>query len=137
VVLKSMFDGPGMFTAKRPPMHLVIVLDTSGSMGARFRESAGEQSGKAMSKIEVAKESIVGLLHTLQPDDSIAVVAFNDQAEVVVPLTQIKQVDVQDARERLARVRAYGGTSLAEGAHASWCACFACEHIVTHKNPAC
>jgi len=57
----------------RPPVDVAFVLDRSGSM-------AGE-------KIALARDAILQGIAMLRPADRFAVVAYDDQIDVVVPLT--------------------------------------------------
>jgi hypothetical protein len=92
VSLRSKFDGSGMINYQRQPMKVhtdatqqllfvesiaytcysvaqcVCVLDVSGSMGARFRETRGGCTVRGASKIEMAKKSITNLIDSLLPD---------------------------------------------------------------------
>jgi len=56
----------------RTPLNLALVLDTSGSMGDA-------------DKMAYLKKSLDVFLHSLQSDDIVAIVIYNDDAEVLQP----------------------------------------------------
>ena len=71
----------------RIPVNLAFVLDRSGSM-------AGD-------KIEKAREAAVQGIRALWPEDRFAVVAYDQQVDVVVPTTLATaeaKADAEDAR---------------------------------------
>lgn len=82
------------------PVSLVVVLDRSGSM-------SGE-------KIEAARASIVQLLGEMADDDRLAVVAYDDDAELVQPLAPARVLR-RSLPERIGRLVARGGTDIPAG----------------------
>ena len=94
----------GVFEQKTGAL-VVIVLDTSASMGADRR-------------IAAARGAILGLLtDAYQRRDRVALVAFGgDRAEVVLRPT----ASVEIARARIQELRAGGATPLAEGIECAW-----------------
>jgi len=82
------------------PLALGIVLDTSGSMeGEKLREA----------KIAVKK-----LVHDMKDDDEIAFVHYSDTAEVVQPLTAVREVRAR-LGARIDALTADGGTAIPLG----------------------
>ncbi len=59
---------------ERNPIHLCLIIDRSTSMG-------GE-------RMDMVKKNLAHLIHWLQPDDVVSVVAFSDRAEVIIPPTE-------------------------------------------------
>ncbi|MDQ8197006.1 VWA domain-containing protein [Pelagicoccus enzymogenes] len=83
----------------RPPLNLAIVLDRSGSMG-------GE-------KIEMAKRAVRRAFQTLQPNDYVSIVAYNNTARTLLPLTQVRHI--HNPRAYIDRLHADGGTAIYAG----------------------
>ena len=84
---------------KRLPLNLCLVVDRSTSMqGAR---------------LEHVKQAAHQIIDELHDDDALAVVTFNDRAEVVLPsMTSIKRIQ---AKARVASIIASGGTEILQG----------------------
>lgn len=91
----SKFDGNGLRKCGgRPPVQLVFLLDVSGSMNSRFytrsskqmRKKGGEESSdeatRNMTKLDAAKEALLGLLENMQEGDSFGLVSFDTRAYV-------------------------------------------------------
>jgi Ca-activated chloride channel homolog len=83
----------------RPPAAVQVVLDRSGSMG-------GE-------RLEAAQRALLALVDRLDPRDRVGVVAFDDEALVVVPAGPA--TDKPAARQAIAAMGPGGTTNLSAG----------------------
>ena len=86
--------------AERPSVNLTLVVDRSGSMGEGNR-------------IGLVKDSLALLAGSLRPDDTVSVVGFDDQVELLLPPTPVSEnervlASVDDLYPR-------GSTNLADG----------------------
>ena len=85
------------FATERVPLSLVVALDTSSSMnGERF---------------EYARDAVRRLVETLQSEDEVSVVGFDDRPYVISPWSSSPETAVQDLSDA-APVRAGGYTAL-------------------------
>jgi Ca-activated chloride channel family protein len=89
-------------TVKIPSLAVTYVLDRSGSMGSK---SQGEE------KIDIAKKATMTTTSLLNSLDRIGVLAFDDEANWVVPLTEIG--NRRPIADRLRSLGAGGSTDLA------------------------
>lgn len=80
---------------------LVLVIDTSGSMG-------GGLSGTA--KIDMAKEAAIRAMEMLGPSDQLGIVAFEDTPRWVVETQYV--TNPRDAEAQIASMAPGGGTSI-------------------------
>ena len=86
--------------ATRRPVHLSVVMDTSGSMAAR---------GK-MTHARAAAQELVGLLG---PEDTFSLITFDDRAEVRIPSRTV--TDPSTLKRRIGQIHTGGGTNLFDG----------------------
>ena len=92
---------------------LAIALDRSGSM-------KGE-------KIALAKEAIFQCLDAMDDRDQFAIVAYDDEIDVVHPISSASKDNVRMAKSAVESIRARGQTDIAQG----WLR--ACEQIGDHS----
>ena len=86
--------------APRPPLHLALVIDRSGSMNGR--------------PLDEAKRCARHIVDSLAPGDRAAIVAFDDEVERVAPLTP--GADKLTLAAALAAIESGGTTDL----HGGW-----------------
>jgi Ca-activated chloride channel family protein len=84
---------------QRLPLNLCLVIDRSTSM-----------QGARLDNVKLAAHQIIDELHD---DDSMAVVTFNDRAEVVLPNS--RGIERKRAKSRVSSIWASGGTEILKG----------------------
>lgn len=92
---------PAPDSGPRPPAAVQIVLDRSGSMGH--------------GRLEAAKDAITALVDRLDPGDSLGVVAFDDDVQMVLPARTLSTPNRQAAKAAVARLVTGGMTNLSGG----------------------
>ena len=83
-----------------PRLSLVILLDTSGSMGGAV--ATGE------TKLDVVKSAALSAIETLNPFDQVGLLAFNADWQWAVPMTEAGDTDT--IMKQLASLATGGGT---------------------------
>ncbi len=106
---------------QRKKLNLVIVLDVSGSMSSQFNTYHYDNSRSfpnlddKKSKMQLANESVVGLLDHLTDDDNFGVVLFDNHAQVAKPLENMGFTDKERLAENILQIYPVGGTNMESG----------------------
>ncbi len=85
--------------SRRTPLNLAVVLDRSGSMTG--------------AKLEKTKQAAMQLVDRLAPNDVFSLIAFNNQAKVLVSAQKVS--DKELLKEKIQNIQADGGTALYAG----------------------
>jgi Ca-activated chloride channel family protein len=85
---------------KRPPLNIVATIDTSGSMSG--------------SKLRYAKESLTTLVQHLGPDDTLAMIEFNNRPTTIFEPRKMNGAAKSGAQAAINKLRATGGTGFVE-----------------------
>ncbi len=89
---------------RRPSLAIVYIIDHSGSMG--------EASGGVV-KVELAKEAAARSVEMLFPSDRVGVIAFDDTASWVVPMTDMYSPEL--VVSAIGSIQPAGGTDILAG----------------------
>lgn len=84
---------------RKLPLNLCLILDHSGSMKG--------------TPLNTVKEAAKELIKSLQPEDRLSVVAFDHQAEIIVPCQQV--TDTAAIFAKIDKLNAAGGTAIDAG----------------------
>jgi Ca-activated chloride channel family protein len=113
----SVFDGKNY----RNRMNLIVVLDISGSMSATFStrssnvESRGVSQQKSKTKIEVAVDVLQEIVKIMKPNERLGIVLFDDKSQILQPIREMKNIDLETLQEKISEVRSRGGTNMELG----------------------
>ena len=86
-------------TFKRSPVHLVAVIDKSGSMSGQ--------------PLELVKESLLKVLSQLNPDDELSIVLYGDRSHVYMQPTSVR--DRPAIARQIQGIASAGSTNMEEG----------------------
>ncbi len=104
IVVRLRLGAKALREARRPPINVGLVIDTSGSM-----------EGDAIRDTRAAS---LALVDSLSEGDRLAVVSFGSDTEVLVPSTVLDKASIARIKKQLASLAARGTTDLAGGLRA-------------------
>lgn len=110
---------------ERKKLNLVVVLDVSGSMNSQFNDYYYDRFGNKVeleeeeredkSKMQIASESLAGLIDHLEPEDRLGVVLYNDQGKIAKPLRKVEETRMDKIKDHILEISAGGGTQMSAG----------------------
>ncbi|NMB90707.1 MAG: VWA domain-containing protein, partial [Chloroflexi bacterium] len=92
---------------RRPTLAMVFIIDHSGSMAT---------TSSGATKLELAKEAAIRSVSLLYPTDRVGVIAFDESAAWVVPMTELS--DPASVQNAIAGIGVAGGTDILAGLQA-------------------
>lgn len=113
-VMVEILTHPG---SKRTPSDICCVVDVSGSMGseAMLKTEAGDMSGHGLSVLDVVKHGLNTIIHNLEENDRLALVAYSNDATVIFDLIEMTPGGRQTTEGRLENLSPSGMTNLWDG----------------------
>lgn len=99
IALKTSNTAPaGYQKSEPPPVNYIFVIDTSSSM-------EGE-------KLDAVKDSIEEIFKSLNKDDVIGIIEFNEQPKTVLKATPVRKIDINKFSRIISGITADGGTDI-------------------------
>lgn len=92
----------------------INVIDVSGSMKDPAMDQTKE-GGFAYSRLDLVKFSLDNIIANCDEDDYFALVAFSNDANVILPITQMTEQNKKISKDRINEQIANGGTNLWSG----------------------
>eukprot|EP00927_Polykrikos_kofoidii_P023330 TRINITY_DN21530_c0_g1_i1.p1 TRINITY_DN21530_c0_g1~~TRINITY_DN21530_c0_g1_i1.p1 ORF type:complete len:759 (+),score=83.32 TRINITY_DN21530_c0_g1_i1:78-2279(+) len=103
-------------TMERHATDLCCVVDISGSMGNLVTyDTDGVERSDGLTTLDVVKHAVKTVMHMLTENDRLALVVFDDKAEIVFPLTAMTEVGRKDCMQLSDQLAPRGQTNLWEG----------------------
>lgn len=98
------------------PTLFIDVLDISGSMGGASVDISTNTSDAArFSRADLVRHSVATQIELLRPQDKLALVLFDNNAEVALPPTQMTAIGRTAAKSCLPQITPRGGTNIWTG----------------------
>lgn len=109
--LKSKCDGE----PRGPkPIDVAILLDTSGSMGNTVGGDPNNPESR-MTRLALCKVALKKLINNLRPNDRIGLAEFKTKANILFPVTYVKDVEKEVTFAAIDTLNAGGGTTVPAG----------------------
>jgi len=105
---------------KRKKLNIVVVLDISGSMSSQFNryyyDKVGAKNSKdTLSKMQIANQSLIGMIDHLRDEDRLGVVLFDNNSYEAKPLRLIKDTNIEATKKHIKELKSRGGTNWSAG----------------------
>jgi uncharacterized protein YegL len=106
-------NSPDMTIDERIPSDIVLVVDTSGSMGSDASIQGAESSGLSM--LDIVKHAVKTVIKTLGSKDRLALVSYSNHASVAFELMTMTEENKIIANDLLDSLHHDGMTNLWDG----------------------
>lgn len=108
---------------QRKKLNIVVVMDISGSMSSGFNDYyyGGQTAflkdviGDNRSKMQIANESLNGLIDELKPEDKLGIVLFDNSSYLAKPVSMVGETDIDKLKEHILSIEPQGGTNFEAG----------------------
>lgn len=106
-------------TGPRTPLHIVAVVDVSGSMGteAVSKNKSGQDESQGLNLLDIVKHAVRTVIHTLGPNDLLSVVAYHTNAAVTFEGMQMTPNGQKQAVKKLEELCPLNSTNIWDGLH--------------------
>mmetsp|Transcript_16662 Transcript_16662/g.27621 ORF Transcript_16662/g.27621 Transcript_16662/m.27621 type:complete len:734 (-) Transcript_16662:218-2419(-) len=94
------------------PASIICVIDVSGSMSSAATMHNDKEGSGGLSLLDIVKHATRTVIETLAPQDRLAVIAYDNAAQLVIPLTCMTSENKQKAWKAVDNLCPGGGTNL-------------------------
>ncbi len=103
------------------PTLFIDCLDTSGSMGSSSVDSTQSTTDAAsFSRADLVQHSVATQIELLRPYDELAIIRFDDNAEILLEPTKMTPVGRGKAKLCIPQIKPRGGTNIWAGLHKAY-----------------
>jgi len=102
---------------KRLPVNICCVVDTSGSMqlSATIKDDKGKEESTGITVLQLVKHAIKTIIHCLDKEDYLSIVAYSSKAKVVTKLMPMTESNRKKTLKELDKLEPDGQTNLWDG----------------------
>lgn len=103
----------------RAPLHIVAVVDVSGSMGteAVSKNAQGQDESQGLNLLDIVKHAVRTVIHLLGPNDMLSLVAYHTNASVTFEGMMMTPKGQTDAEKQLDSLCPLNSTNIWDGLH--------------------
>ena len=101
----------------RAPIHVCLVIDVSGSMAteATMKGADGQVESHGFSLLDIVKQAAHAVRVTLTDIDTLSIVKYSSNAEIVLPQTQMDDIGKNQAEKSIKDLHTEGQTNIWDG----------------------
>jgi Hint-domain/VWA / Hh protein intein-like/von Willebrand factor type A domain len=118
-------EGDGLIVSVTPPRgvarvpcDVVLIIDVSGSMGAKAPapdNAKGETEVDGLTVLDLTKQAARAIVETMDDNDRLGIVTFTDDATIVMELTPMTKANKSEAWGKIKTIRPLGLTNMWHG----------------------
>lgn len=97
------------------PASIICVIDVSYSMSSAATMYSDAEGSAGLSLLDIVKHATRTVIDTLSPKDRFGVIAYSNEANVILPLTYMTQQNKVKAWKHVTKLTPRGGTNLWDG----------------------
>ena len=103
--------------AQRLPVHIICVVDVSGSMNTEvtIKTSEGIIERNGLSRLDLVKHALNTIVYSLNENDYISIIKFSATASVVIKNTKLNQVGKAITFQHIKNLHPDGSTNIWDG----------------------
>ena len=101
----------------RTPLHIILLIDTSGSMGTEAQN--GDQESQGLTILDIVKHACKTIIKLMSTQDKVSIVSFNSNANCVFELTTMDENGKTNAEDALNSLVPGGQTNIWDGLNIS------------------
>jgi len=94
--------------------HVICLVDTSGSMDETSPRGPADTEDSGFTRLDLARHALVVLAHSLGPSDTLCIISFSSQSNVVFEEAMHEHA-LSRALEAISKMKAGGGTNMWQG----------------------
>lgn len=101
--------------SERLPGDICVAVDVSGSMQLEATITGGQEVEVPLSILDIVKHAVKTLAHVMKAGDRLGIVAYSDDASIVLPLTEMSEAGHAIADAAVEGMNANGQTNMWAG----------------------
>jgi len=110
-ITTNITDGEKSHLTSNGPTNIIMIADTSGSMGETC-DNHNQTEKMGFTRLDLVKHTMNTIVESLSPDDMISLVEFNYRAKALTKLVNASRTNKTQMKEMISNLKADGGTNI-------------------------
>lgn len=110
-IINSVVTGETSHLSINGPISLIMIADTSGSMGESC-DNQNQSERLGFNRLDLVKHTMNTLVESLSPDDSVALVKFNSRATALTNIVNATDSNKSQLKNMISNLIPDGGTNI-------------------------
>ena len=102
--LRLLIEVNNIMKGVRAPLHIILLIDTSGSMGTEAQN--GDQESQGLTILDIVKHACKTIIKLMSTQDKVSIVSFNSNANCVFELSVMDEngktnADIENTKQMM------------------------------------